>query len=50
MKGKEDAQQQFEALTYGQHFARYTNRNEDGTLTGNPEISIFDNQTGIGPF
>ena len=25
-------------------------RNEDGTLTGNPEISIFDNQTGIGPF
>lgn len=49
-EGKEDAQQQFEALTYGQHFARYTNRNEDGTLTGNPEISIFDNQTGIGPF
>lgn len=41
---------EFTALTYGQHFARYTNRAEDGTLNGNPEISIFDNQTGMGPF
>lgn len=40
----------FTAFTYGQHFARYTNRAADGTLTGNPEISIFDNQTGMGPF
>lgn len=40
----------FTALTYGQHFARYTNRAEDGTLNENPQISIFDNQTGIGPF
>ena len=46
----DDFGEAFEALTFGQHFARYTNRNEDGTLTGNPVISVFDNQTGIGPF
>ena len=40
----------FKALTFGQHYARYCNRNADGTLTGDPVISIFDNQTGIGPF
>ena len=49
-EGQGENQKTFEALTYGQHFARYTNRNEDGTLDGNPVISIFDNQTGIGPF
>ncbi|MCF0228587.1 MAG: aryl-sulfate sulfotransferase [Parasporobacterium sp.] len=32
---------EFNALTYGQHYARYC---EDG------DISIFDNQTGMGPF
>lgn len=41
---------EFTALTYGQHYARYTNKNEDGTIIGNPEISIFDNQTGMAPF
>ena len=50
MKAKRMRSSSLKPLTYGQHFARYTNRNEDGTLTGNPEISIFDNQTGIGPF
>lgn len=41
---------EFTALTYGQHFARYINRAEDGTLEGIPQISIFDNQTGMAPF
>ena len=40
----------FKALTYGQHFARYTNKDANGMITGNAEISVFDNQTGIGPF
>ena len=40
----------FQALTYGQHFAKYTNRNADGMITGDPEISLFDNQTGTVPF
>ena len=40
----------FKALTFGQHFARYTNKDANGMITGNPEISVFDNQTGIGPF
>lgn len=40
----------FDALTFGQHFARYTNRDENGQIEGNPEISVFDNQTGMGPF
>ena len=41
---------EFIALTYGQHYARYTNRQTDGTIIGNPEISVFDNQTGDAPF
>lgn len=41
---------EFTALTYGQHYARYTNRQADGTISGNPEISVFDNQTGDAPF
>lgn len=41
---------EFTALTYAQHYARYTNKNADGTLDGNPEISVFDNQTGMAPF
>lgn len=49
-EGEGENQETFEALTYAQHFARYTNRNEDGTLDGDPVISIFDNQTGIAPF
>lgn len=40
----------FTALTYAQHYARYTNKNADGTLSGDPVISIFDNQTGAAPF
>ena len=40
----------FQALTFGQHFARYTNKAEDGTISGNAEISVFDNQTGVAPF
>lgn len=46
----DEAGNEFKALTFGQHFARYTNLNEDRTLSGNPEISVFDNQTGNGPF
>ncbi len=41
---------EFQALTFGQHFARYTNKNEAGMIEGNTEISVFDNQTGIAPF
>ncbi|MCH5264634.1 MAG: aryl-sulfate sulfotransferase [Lachnospiraceae bacterium] len=41
---------EFKALTYAQHYARYTNRQADGTISGNPEISVFDNQTGEAPF
>lgn len=41
---------EFHALTFGQHFARYCNKTEEGTLDGNPVISVFDNQTGVGPF
>lgn len=40
----------FEALTFGQHFARYTNKAADGTISGNTEISVFDNETGAAPF
>lgn len=40
----------FQALTYAQHTARYVNKNEDGTMTEPPEISVFDNQTGEIPF
>ncbi len=40
----------FEALTFGQHFARYTNKAEDGTIPGIEEISVFDNHTGVQPF
>ena len=46
----DDNGKEFNALTFGQHDARYLNRNADGSLTGNPVISLFDNQTGIGPF
>ena len=41
---------EFTALTFGQHYARYTNRRSDGTISGNPEISVFDNQTGDIPY
>ena len=41
---------EFKALTFGQHYARYTNRQADGTISGNPEISVFDNQTGDMPY
>ena len=41
---------EFTALTYGQHYARYANRHADGTISGNPEISVFDNQTGDAPY
>ena len=47
---KDDNGVAFKALTFGQHFARYTNKDENGMITGNTEISVFDNQTGIGPF
>lgn len=40
----------FAALTFGQHFARYCNKAEDGTISGDPVISVFDNQTGGAPF
>lgn len=42
--------EEFDAFTYGQHYARYCNRDASGKLTGNPVVSIFDNQTGDGPF
>ena len=41
---------EFQALTYAQHFARYTNKAADGTIDGNVEISVFDNNTGSAPF
>lgn len=47
---KDDNGVEFKALTFGQHFARYTNKNADGTVSGNPVISVFDNQTGSAPF
>ena len=47
---KDDNGNAFNALTFGQHYARYTNRNADGTIDGNPEISVFDNHTGSAPF
>ena len=47
---KDDKGADFKALTFGQHFARYANRKADGTIDGNPEISVFDNQTGTAPF
>ena len=47
---KDEKGNEFTALTYGQHYARYLNKNEDGTLDGDPKISIFDNQTGDAPF
>lgn len=47
---KDEEGTEFTALTYGQHFARYANKNADHTLDGNPVISVFDNQTGDAPF
>ncbi len=47
---EDDNGTQFTALTYAQHYARYINKNADGTLDGDPVISIFDNQTGDAPF
>lgn len=41
---------EFAALTFGQHYARYINKDEKGMITGPIEISIFDNQTGVAPF
>ncbi len=49
-KRKDDKGTEFTALTYAQHYARYTNLTEDRILKGNPEISVFDNQTGMAPF
>lgn len=42
--------EEFSALTYGQHYVRYLNKDENNTISGNPIISIFDNQTGDAPF
>lgn len=47
---KDEKGNEFTALTFGQHYARYINKAEDGTISGNPEISLFDNQTGDAPF
>ncbi|MCR5667302.1 MAG: aryl-sulfate sulfotransferase [Eubacterium sp.] len=41
---------EFEALTFGQHFAKYVNKSEDGTIDGNAVVSVFDNETGSAPF
>lgn len=41
---------QFAALTFGQHYARYTNRDEKGAIDGKVEFTVFDNQTGMAPF
>ena len=40
----------FQALTFGQHYARYSNKKADGRISGNPVISVFDNETGTAPF
>lgn len=47
---KDDNGKDFKALTFGQHFARYTNKNAKGMISGNTQISVFDNQTGTAPF
>lgn len=47
---KDEKGNEFKALTFGQHYARYINKAEDGTVSGNPQISLFDNQTGDAPF
>lgn len=47
---KDEKGNEFSALTFGQHYARYINKAEDGTISGNPKISLFDNQTGDAPF
>ncbi|MBR3245410.1 MAG: aryl-sulfate sulfotransferase, partial [Parasporobacterium sp.] len=49
-KRTDDNGAEFNALTFGQHFARYTNKAADGTISGNTEISLFDNHTGVAPF
>lgn len=36
----------FEALTFGQHYARYSAVNSDGTM----KVSVFDNATGTQPY
>lgn len=41
---------EFKAFTYAQHDAHYVNKNPDQTITGNPILSIFDNQTGTPPY
>ncbi|MCF0230407.1 MAG: aryl-sulfate sulfotransferase, partial [Parasporobacterium sp.] len=46
----DEAKNPFKALTYAQHYARYTNKNAEGAIEGNPIVSIFDNQTGDAPF
>ena len=46
----DEAGNEFQALSYGQHYARYTNKTAEGTIEGPIEISVFDNQTGMGPF
>lgn len=47
---KDESGNRFNALTYGQHFARYMDRAEDGTVGDPTLISVFDNQTGDAPF
>lgn len=44
-KRKGDNGNEFDALTFGQHYARYVSN-----ASGKTVISIFDNQTGMGPF
>lgn len=47
---QDEAGNEFQALTYAQHYARYMNKNEDGVIEGTIRISVFDNQTGTAPF
>ena len=46
----DDNGKSFQALTFGQHYARYSNKKADGSISGNPVISVFDNETGTAPF
>ena len=46
----DDKGNEFKALSFGQHYARYINKESDGTIKDNAQISLFDNQTGMAPF
>lgn len=47
---QDEAGNSFTALTYAQHYARYMNKDANGAIDGNVQISLFDNQTGTAPF